>query len=83
MLVLTRKIGERICIGETVQVQVLEIHRGRVKLGFVGPPQVAIHRDELRQRKAGDGGPGPTQIDAVWLTPPSGESVAAEACGSR
>ncbi len=50
MLVLTRKLGERICIGETVQVQVLEIHKGRVKLGFVGPPQVAIHRDELLHR---------------------------------
>ncbi|NQU20345.1 MAG: carbon storage regulator [Candidatus Nealsonbacteria bacterium] len=50
MLVLSRKAGERISIGPEIEVTVLGIHKGRVKLGFSGPPEVPIHREELRQR---------------------------------
>ena len=49
MLVLSRKAGERILIGPEIEVTVLAIHRGRVKLGFLGPPEVPIHRGELQQ----------------------------------
>jgi len=81
MLVLTRKLGERICIGDSVQVQVLEIHKGRVKLGFSGPPQIAIHRDELRQRRSGRNGTGVQKPDAVWVGLPVQETRATELCG--
>ena len=37
MLVLSRKAGERISIGPEIEVTVLGIHKGRVKLGFLGP----------------------------------------------
>ncbi|MGB6853344.1 MAG: carbon storage regulator [Thermoanaerobaculia bacterium] len=47
MLVLSRKAGERISIGPEIEVTVLGIHKGRVKLGFLGPPEVPIHREEL------------------------------------
>jgi len=47
MLVLTRKIGETVCIGENIEVVVLEAGRGRVKLGFAGPRDVSIRRGEL------------------------------------
>ena len=47
MLVLSRKLNEGICIGETIEVRVLETHGDRVKLGFIGPPEVAIHREEV------------------------------------
>ena len=47
MLVLSRKKGERIRIGESVEVTVLESRNGRVKLGFSGPAEVPIHRAEL------------------------------------
>ena len=47
MLVLSRKTGERISIGSEIEVTVLGIHKGRVKLGFLGPPEVPIHRNEL------------------------------------
>jgi carbon storage regulator len=47
MLVLSRKSGERIQIGSEIELTVLGIHGGRVKLGFAGPPEVLIHRDEL------------------------------------
>jgi carbon storage regulator len=50
MLVLRRRINEKICIGRTVEVQVLDIHRDRVKLGLIGPPEVAFHREEVYRR---------------------------------
>ncbi len=52
MLVLSRKAGERISIGAEIEVTVLGIHKGKVKLGFAGPPEVPIHREEVRERVA-------------------------------
>lgn len=54
MLVLSRKSGERIQIGSEIELTVLGIHKGRVKLGFAGPPEVPIRRDELLRRDAPD-----------------------------
>ena len=48
MLVLSRKIHERICIGDDVLVTVLAIDRGRVKLGIEAPAEVHVDREELR-----------------------------------
>jgi carbon storage regulator len=50
MLVLTRKRGETIRIAETVEVRVLEIRKGQIKLGISGPPEMPIHRDKLYRR---------------------------------
>lgn len=50
MLVLSRKAGERIRIGDGVEMVVLETKGGRVRLGFEAPPEVAIHRHELALR---------------------------------
>ncbi len=50
MLVLSRKAGERIMIGSEIEVAVLAIHKGRVKLGFLGPPEVPMHREEVARR---------------------------------
>ena len=47
MLVLSRKRGERTMIGDTISVTVLEVHGDRVKLGFTGPAEVPIHREEV------------------------------------
>jgi carbon storage regulator CsrA len=52
MLVLSRKRGESIRIGRDVEVTVLEIRGDRVKLGFRGPPEVPIHREEVHQQIA-------------------------------
>ena len=49
MLVLARKLGEAIRIGQNIEVKVLSIHRGRVRLGFSGPPDVPIHREEIHR----------------------------------
>lgn len=53
MLVLTRKQGEAILIAETIEVKVLEIRKGQIKLGISGPPEVPIHREEVHRRIAG------------------------------
>jgi carbon storage regulator len=50
MLVLSRKNGQRVRIGQLIEVTVLESHNGRVKLGFSGPPEIPIHREELVMR---------------------------------
>jgi carbon storage regulator len=49
MLVLSRKRGERVRIGDSVEVTVLAISGSRVKLGFVGPPDILIHREEVNR----------------------------------
>jgi len=53
MLVLTRKRGEAIVIGGDIEVTVLEVHGSRVKLGFLGPKEVTIHRHEVACQIAG------------------------------
>jgi carbon storage regulator len=50
MLVLNRKRGETVMIGENVEVTVLQVHGDRVKLGFRSPIDVAIHREEIYQK---------------------------------
>lgn len=50
MLVLTRKKNQRIRIGDRIEITVLETHGDRVKLGFSGPPDVPIHREEVALR---------------------------------
>ena len=47
MLILTRKIDERIFIGDDVIVSVLEIEGNRVKLGIAAPTEIAILREEI------------------------------------
>jgi len=50
MLVLSRKKGERIIIGDNIEVTIVEVRGDRVKLGFAGPAEVAIHREEVYRR---------------------------------
>ena len=47
MLVLTRKIGESIMIGEEIGVRVLAIRGGQVSLGFTAPESIRILREEV------------------------------------
>ena len=52
MLVLRRRAGESVLIGEGIEVSVVEIAPGRVKLGIVAPEAVLILRKELRLAEA-------------------------------
>ena len=47
MLVLSRKLGERIVIGDGVVVTVVEMRGDRVRLGVSAPPTTPIHREEV------------------------------------
>jgi len=50
VLVLTRKVDEKINIGDDIIVSVLEISRGSVRLGIDAPRQVSIFRHEIYER---------------------------------
>ncbi len=50
MLVLTRKVNERIMIGDGVEVVVLDVHEQRVKLGIQAAPDIRIERPEQSAR---------------------------------
>lgn len=47
MLVLTRKTGEAIHIGSGIEVTVLSVAKGRVRLGLTAPREVPVHRAEV------------------------------------
>lgn len=50
MLILTRRIGEIITIGEDIEVQVLGIKGNQVRIGITAPKDVAVHREEVKHR---------------------------------
>ncbi len=50
MLILTRKLGENIRIGDKIKIIVLDVKGGQVKLGIDAPPNVAVHREEIYER---------------------------------
>ncbi len=47
MLILTRKSGETITIGENIEVKVLSIKGGQVRIGIDAPQSVSITREEV------------------------------------
>ena len=68
MLLLTRKLGENIRIGDDVKITIVEVKGNHVKLGIDAPPSVKVHREEIYERiqlekraqalKDGNDGPG-------------------------
>ena len=50
MLLLTRKLGENIRIGDDVKITIVEVKGNHVKLGIDAPPSVKVHREELYER---------------------------------
>lgn len=47
MLILTRKVNERVIIGDEVEITVLKVSRDKVKLGIKAPESIMIQRNEL------------------------------------
>ena len=47
MLTLTRSVGETIRIGDDIEIHVVEVRGGTVRLGFKAPREIAIHREEV------------------------------------
>ena len=50
MLILSRKMGESIHLGDSVTVTVLGVARGQVKIGIDAPRELSVHRDEVYRR---------------------------------
>jgi carbon storage regulator len=49
MLILTRRAGESIKIGDCISVKVLRIDGGQIKIGIDAPKDVSVHREEIYQ----------------------------------
>jgi carbon storage regulator len=61
MLILTRRVGETVMIGDNVTVTVLGVKGNQVRVGVNAPKEVAVHREEIyerikREEAAGGGG---------------------------
>jgi carbon storage regulator len=51
MLILTRRIGENLMVGDAIEVRVLAVKGNQVRIGIVAPPDVSVMREELLTRK--------------------------------
>lgn len=73
MLILTRKLGESIAIGDDIKITFLESKGRQIKIGIDAPPHVAVHREEIYRiiqeqnvRAAGFGAAPSEDLSAIW-----------------
>lgn len=50
MLVLTRRTGESIRIGDDIVIRILDIHRGQVRVAIAAPRAIPVHREEIYEQ---------------------------------
>lgn len=70
MLVLTRRVGEKLVIGNEVVVEVLSVSGGVIRLGVVAPRETSVHRKEVHDEIQ-----AANRSAASRATPDSGASI--------
>lgn len=50
MLVLTRKVGEVVKIGDNIEVMIIRVRGGTVRLGIAAPKEMPVHREEVYEQ---------------------------------
>ncbi len=73
MLILTRKLGESILIGDEISIHILEIKGRQIRIGITAPPHIVVHREEIyrliqeQNRHALEAaGPDRQELREVW-----------------
>ena len=68
MLILTRKVGETVIIGNEVDVTVLGVKGNQVRIGVKAPKEITVHREEIYQRICHEKQNGSTRSDFTAAT---------------
>ena len=63
MLVLTRKVGQKIVVNNDITIEVVEVKGDRVRIGIIAPKDVEVHRQEVWLRIHGDDPTPPPEND--------------------
>jgi carbon storage regulator len=65
MLVLSRRIGEEIVIGEQIRVVVMSVQKDRVRLGICAPGSLRVDRQEVHERRTIERRTGRPEVEKV------------------
>ena len=63
MLILTRRVGETVVIGEDVSVTVLGVKGNQIRLGINAPKDVSVHRQEIYERIQNEAAEAPAKLE--------------------
>jgi carbon storage regulator len=65
MLVLSRKLGEKIVIGDNIVVTVVKIDRNQIRIGIEAPHEVPVYREEIAPKRNSDSGEDESALKPV------------------